>query len=190
MPFYGRHFEPGELQFITTSTYRRLKLFDSDRFRRTFVEVLREVRQETGFLLIGWVLMPEHFHLLIKPVPAEATSRFMQELKKRTAQRIVSARGDGPDAGPRPPHHDEPFPEGLEDGIVPVHIGRGPYQEGDPAPPLATLHVIRGAELFVKVAVVDSAKVSQDASTVVPVDFQDGAEIGADKDSIRSDPMK
>jgi len=91
MPVYGRHFEPGELQFITTSTYRRLKLFASDRFRYTFVEVLREVRRETGFLLIGWVLMPEHFHLLIKPEPAEATSRFMQELKKRTAQRIVSA---------------------------------------------------------------------------------------------------
>ncbi|MGO9271823.1 MAG: REP-associated tyrosine transposase [Terriglobia bacterium] len=94
MPFYGRHFEPGEMQFITTNTYRRLKLSDSDRFRGTFVEVLREVRQETGFLLIGWVLMPEHFHLLIKPEPAEATSRFMQELKRRTAQRIVSALGE------------------------------------------------------------------------------------------------
>ena len=33
MPIYGRHFEPGQLQFITTSTYRRLKLFDSLRFR-------------------------------------------------------------------------------------------------------------------------------------------------------------
>jgi putative transposase len=95
MPFYGRHFEPGELQFITTSTYRRLKLFLRDRFRCIFVEVLREVRQETGFLLIGWVLMPEHFHLLIKPEPAEATSRFMQELKKRVAQRIISVLGDG-----------------------------------------------------------------------------------------------
>ena len=94
MPFYGSHFEPGELQFITTSTYRRLKLFLRDRFCCIFVEVLREVRQETGFLLIGWVLMPEHFHLLIKPEPAEATSRFMQELKKRIAQRIVSVLGD------------------------------------------------------------------------------------------------
>jgi REP-associated tyrosine transposase len=85
VPIYGRHFEPGELQFITTSTYRRLKLFESDRFRWTFVEVLRGVRQEMGFLLLGWVLMPEHFHLLIKPEPAEATSHFMQELKKRTS---------------------------------------------------------------------------------------------------------
>jgi REP element-mobilizing transposase RayT len=28
--------------------------------------------------------------LLIKPEPAASTSRFMQELKKRTAQRILS----------------------------------------------------------------------------------------------------
>jgi REP element-mobilizing transposase RayT len=91
MPVYGRHFEPGQLQFITTSTYRRLKLFDSLRFRWTFVEVLRELRQETDCLLIGWVLMPEHFHLLIKPEPAESTSAWMQELKKRTAQRIIAA---------------------------------------------------------------------------------------------------
>jgi hypothetical protein len=55
-----------------------------------FVEVLREYRQELGFLLIGWVLMPEHFHFLIKPEPAESTSRLLQELKKRTAQRVVS----------------------------------------------------------------------------------------------------
>jgi len=91
MPIYGRHFEPGQLQFITTSTYRRLKLFDSLRFRWTFVELLRELRQETGCLLIGWVLMPEHFHLLIKPEPAENASAWMQELKKGTAQRIIAA---------------------------------------------------------------------------------------------------
>ena len=35
--------------------------------------------------------MPEHFHLLIRPDPPEATVRFMQELKKRTAQQIVAA---------------------------------------------------------------------------------------------------
>jgi REP element-mobilizing transposase RayT len=32
------------------------------------------VRQELKFLLIGWVLMPEHFHLLIKPEPAALPS--------------------------------------------------------------------------------------------------------------------
>ena len=90
MPIYGRHYEPGQLQFITTSTYRRTQLFHSQRFCWAFVEVLRELRRETGSLLIGWVLMPEHFHVLIKPEPAESTSRWMQELKKRTAQRILT----------------------------------------------------------------------------------------------------
>jgi hypothetical protein len=34
--------------------------------------------------------MPEHFDLLVKPEPAESTSRLMRELKKRCAQGIVS----------------------------------------------------------------------------------------------------
>ena len=89
MPIYGRHFERGQLQFITTSTYRRSRLFTCQRFRWIFVDVLRQLRQETGFLLNGWVLMPDHFHLLIRPEPPEATVRFMQELKKRTAQQII-----------------------------------------------------------------------------------------------------
>ena len=91
MPVYGRHFSPGHLQFITTSTHRRNPLFTCQRFCWTFVETLRQVRQETGPLLLGWVLMPEHFHLLIKPEPAAATVRFMRELKKRSALQIIAA---------------------------------------------------------------------------------------------------
>jgi hypothetical protein len=33
MPTYKRHFAPGHLQFLTSSTYRRAKLLESDRFR-------------------------------------------------------------------------------------------------------------------------------------------------------------
>jgi len=85
-----RYFAPGQLQFITSSVYRRRKLFDSPRLRGVFVDVLRQLRRERGFLLIGWVLMPEHLYLLIKPQPAESTSALLQELKKRSAQQIVS----------------------------------------------------------------------------------------------------
>ncbi len=89
MPYPKRRYSPGQLQFITTSTYRRAPLFDSDRFRRCFVETLAGVRRETNFLLIGWVLMPDHFHLLLKPEPAEATSRIVKRLKEKTATRIL-----------------------------------------------------------------------------------------------------
>jgi hypothetical protein len=58
MPVYRRYFGPGQLQFIS-STYRRVKLFESQRFRRDFVDVLRQLREPLGFLLMGWVLMPD-----------------------------------------------------------------------------------------------------------------------------------
>ena len=64
MPVSSRHFAPGQLHFITSGTYRRTKLFDSHRFRCDFIEVLRLFRREAGFLLVGWVLMPEHFQRL------------------------------------------------------------------------------------------------------------------------------
>ncbi len=56
--FYHRVYTPGQLQFITASTYRRTPLFLSDRFRHCFVQRLEQVRQELHFLPVGWVLMP------------------------------------------------------------------------------------------------------------------------------------
>jgi REP element-mobilizing transposase RayT len=38
--------------------------------------------------------MPEHFHFLIKPEPAESTGRLLQELKKRTAQSIIAIQSE------------------------------------------------------------------------------------------------
>jgi putative transposase len=84
-----RYYHPGHLQFITASTYRRAPLFESRRFCRLFVRVLEEVRGEFGFLLLGWVLMPEHFHLLVQPNPADSTSGIVQQLKQRTAFHIL-----------------------------------------------------------------------------------------------------
>jgi putative transposase len=89
VPLYHRTYSPGELQFITTSTYHRARLFFSERFCRCFVARLEEVRQELNFLLIGWVLMPEHFHLLVYPQPADSTPAIVKGLKEETARRIL-----------------------------------------------------------------------------------------------------
>jgi putative transposase len=89
MPFYKRTYSPGQLQFITTSTYRRAALFLSERFCRCFVQKLVEVRRELNFLFIGWVLMPDHFHMLLKPQPAATTPLILKGLKAETADRIL-----------------------------------------------------------------------------------------------------
>ncbi|MGB9484760.1 MAG: hypothetical protein WCD04_01415 [Terriglobia bacterium] len=55
-----------------------MKLFEGERLRRDFVDALRQLREPLGFLLIGWVLMPEHFHLL--PQPTESSSLRMDRV--------------------------------------------------------------------------------------------------------------
>ena len=91
MPICGRHFEPGHLQFITTSTYRRVPLFSIPSFPQLFVDALRAARAKFSFLLVGWVLMPEHFHLLFQPWPARATPEMIKDLKQRSAHAILEA---------------------------------------------------------------------------------------------------
>ena len=70
MPFSYAISNPANCSLSLPAPIVAPRLFHSDRFRRDFVEVLGQLRQETDFLLIGWVLMPEPFHLLGKPALA------------------------------------------------------------------------------------------------------------------------
>jgi len=53
-----------------------------------FVKILGEVRDRYGFPLAGYVVMPNHIHLLISE-PAKGTpSTVMQVLKQRVSRRL------------------------------------------------------------------------------------------------------
>jgi REP-associated tyrosine transposase len=84
--FYGLN----PLHDLTTSTSRRARLFDSKRFQRNFVTVLGDLRAELGFRIVGYVLMPEHFHLLIWPSNLANPTQIMQKLEGRTAHFVLS----------------------------------------------------------------------------------------------------
>ena len=83
-----RRYGQGHLHFITCSCYRRLPLFASVRSKNLFVKILGEARDRYGFSLVGYVVMPEHIHLLLSE-PAKATpSTVMQVLKQRVSRHI------------------------------------------------------------------------------------------------------
>ncbi|MBZ5538815.1 MAG: transposase [Acidobacteriia bacterium] len=84
-----RFFEGRNIHYITCSTYRQTPVFDSDRFKLLFVDTLRALRLELQFKLIGYVLMPEHFHMMIWPSATVNPSRVMKSLKERTALGIL-----------------------------------------------------------------------------------------------------
>ena len=65
--------------FITASTYQKQSLFQSDRMARLFCEVLLHYHQQHRYLLHEFVLMPNHFHLLI--TPTETLERSLQLIK-------------------------------------------------------------------------------------------------------------
>ena len=76
------------LHFITYSCCRRLPLFASVRSKSLFVTILGEVRDHYGFKLAGYVVMPEHIHLLISEPSKGTPSTVMQVLKQRVSRRI------------------------------------------------------------------------------------------------------
>jgi putative transposase len=83
-----RRYGQGHLHFITCSCYRRLPLFASARAKNLFVMVLGEVRDRYEFALVGYVVMPEHIHLLISESAKGTPSTVMQVLKQRVSQRL------------------------------------------------------------------------------------------------------
>jgi len=58
---YGAH----HLHFITCSCYQRLPLLRAARSRDRFLHILEQTRQSYRFVVVGYVDMPEHIHLLI-----------------------------------------------------------------------------------------------------------------------------
>jgi putative transposase len=81
---YGK----GHLHFITFSCYQRLPLLKTGRARDIFVKELGEIRDEMGFLLSGYVVMPEHVHLLISEPKQGTPSTVLQKLKLRVAREL------------------------------------------------------------------------------------------------------
>jgi len=63
--------------------------FDSDRFKRKFIISLGDLRAQLGFRIIGYVLMPEHCHLLLWPSESANPSQIMQQLEERVAKFIL-----------------------------------------------------------------------------------------------------
>ena len=67
--------------FVTSATWERRPLFRSQRMARLFLVVLDGYRQQGSFYLHEFVLMPDHFHLLISVPPGITLERVVQLVK-------------------------------------------------------------------------------------------------------------
>ena len=90
-----RYYGKGDLHFVTFSCYRRLPLLKTTHARNVFVKELGRVRDEMGFRVLGYVVMPEHVHLLIGEPKVETPSVALQKLKLRVARKLRKPRRPG-----------------------------------------------------------------------------------------------
>jgi len=108
--YYGR----GHLHFLTFSCYRRLPLLATVHARQLFLRELARVRAEYGFSLVGYVVMPEHVHLLISEPKKGTPSTVLQMLKQRVSQKMRKKQRDANEkqarvAFPQPGKHSRSF---------------------------------------------------------------------------------
>ena len=82
---YGAH----HLHFITCSCYRRLPFLRHARSRDRFLAILAQTRERYRFVGVGYVVMPEHIHLLVTEPEVGNPSTVMQVLKQRTARALL-----------------------------------------------------------------------------------------------------
>lgn len=77
--------------FVRASTFQKQRLLQSDTMAQLFVDVLLHYRRRNRYLLHEFVVMPDHFHLLL--TPAETPERALQLIKGGSAYRARKELG-------------------------------------------------------------------------------------------------
>ncbi len=90
MPWGLKRFQQtGQVHFLTFSCYRRKPNFDNAAARDTFMNALERVRLDYSICVYGYVVMPEHVHLLLNEPERDTLARVMQSLKQGVARRLA-----------------------------------------------------------------------------------------------------
>jgi putative transposase len=83
-----RYQDTGDLHFITFSCYQRQSFLSTPKARPVFEETLEDVRRWYGLYVKGYVVMPEHVHLLVSEPERSRLRVALQMLKQIVAQKL------------------------------------------------------------------------------------------------------
>jgi putative transposase len=92
----------GSVFYVTSNIYRRLPILRSPSFVLSILDSLNYYRYLYICKLLGYVIMPDHIHLLIWPQEAQVITDLMRDFKRFTLGRITrQARVEGKVEWPR-----------------------------------------------------------------------------------------
>jgi len=80
VPRITRGLADGEIYHIINRGNRRSEVFHKEEDYKKFISLLKEAKKINNIKIYSFTLMPNHFHLVLKPKKAEDLSKFMQWL--------------------------------------------------------------------------------------------------------------
>ena len=80
-----------DLHFLTFSCYQRQPLLSSPALRDLLLDTLEQVRRHYRLVVLGYVVMPEHVHLLVTEPQRATLSTAVQALKLGFVRRLEGA---------------------------------------------------------------------------------------------------
>jgi putative transposase len=86
--YYGHEY----LHYLTCSCYHRQPWLASESRQDLFLEILEQVRQRYAFVVAGYVVIPDHIHLLISEAERGTQSTVMQVLIQRFARYVLAKK--------------------------------------------------------------------------------------------------
>ena len=80
----------GQSHFVTFCCYHRRHLLTTDASRRIFESALERVRHGFRLQVYGYVVMPEHVHLLLSEPQRDTLADALKSLKQGVSRRLIA----------------------------------------------------------------------------------------------------
>lgn len=84
----------GDVHFVTSTIVGFVPIFTNAQAARVFIDCIRFCQRRKDFTLLAWVLMPEHFHLVLKRHQEKSVSTIIGNIKRFTSREIQRILGE------------------------------------------------------------------------------------------------
>ncbi|MGR3221270.1 MAG: transposase [Candidatus Anammoxibacter sp.] len=87
---WKNHYRDCEYHFVTGSVGGYLPVFEDNGLLQLFIDAINNTLKSYGITMTAWVIMPEHYHLLIWNENGEQIKKFMQAVLSRSSSKILT----------------------------------------------------------------------------------------------------
>ncbi len=124
-----RYQNVGTLHFITFSCYRRQPLLMKHGAAQMFEQALEEARTKYCFFAFGYVVMPEHVHLLVSEPERGTLATAIKALKQSVARRQVKLGVGVRSSTQKDPHNQKKVVWGTQNPLGTQHFWQKRYYD-------------------------------------------------------------